>query len=265
MKKFYSLVAIAAFSSFAVAQTVLLDENFNSLTEGGNTASTGSSAPSGTDFYGAANASDALPNFPNGSKGYSAGGMIKLGTSSAVGSIKSKVIDLSTDGGKFKIEMDVKGWTRTPATFKVVLIDSDNTIYEERVVNYTAVMAGSTQGVVVEFEAGTGLPGSRIEIVTNTDAYRLFIDNFKVTTQSLGVADYAQEAKAIQNTVWNDVASFSTKGATKVEVYNVNGQLVKTIDVNGNKNVNVSDLASGVYLVKSTQNGKVTTTKVVKK
>ncbi|HEY4538937.1 MAG TPA: T9SS type A sorting domain-containing protein, partial [Faecalibacter sp.] len=71
--------------------------------------------------------------------------------------------------------------------------------------------------------------------------------------------------KAIQNTVWTNTAAFSTKANASVEVYNVNGQLVKSFEVNGNKNVNVSDLAAGVYVVKSTENGKTTTTKVVKK
>lgn len=91
------------------------------------------------------------------------------------------------------------------------------------------------------------------------------IDNVSWTAFNLATADYTEAAKAIQNTVWTNTASFSTKSNAKVEVYNVNGQLVKSFDVNGNKNVNVADLAAGVYLVKSTENGKTVTTKVVKK
>lgn len=90
------------------------------------------------------------------------------------------------------------------------------------------------------------------------------IDNIQLWDVNMNSIDLTA-TKAIQNTVWTNTALFSTKGNTNVEVYNVNGQLVKSFEVNGNKNVNVSDLAAGVYVVKSTENGKTATTKVVKK
>ena len=262
MKKFYSLVAILG-TSFAIAQsTTVISENFNALTDGGNTTSTGATAPSGTDIYANGSAATTIPNFPTGTKGYSAGGMIKLGTGSLIGSTRSKLVDLSTNGGNVKVALDVKGWTVTPAKFIVNLIN-DNEVYASTEVAYSAVMAGSVEPVTASFTGG--LANSHVEIVTNEAAYRLYIDNIVITTETLGTANYADAAKAIKNTVWTNTAVFSTKGNSTVEVYNTNGQLVKSFEVNGNKSVNVSDLAAGVYVVKTTENGKSTSTKVVKK
>lgn len=95
---------------------------------------------------------------------------------------------------------------------------------------------------------------------------QLTIDNVLWSAKGEVLSTVNVEAtKSIQNTVWTNTAVFSTKGNASVEVYNVNGQLVKSFEVNGNKNVNVSDLAAGVYYVRSTENGKSITTKVVKK
>lgn len=102
---------------------------------------------------------------------------------------------------------------------------------------------------------------------TATGNRQVTIDNLQWSAfgQTLSTIDYAQASKAIQNTIWTNTAVFSTKSNAKIEVFNTNGQLVKSFEVNGNKNVNVSDLAPGVYVVNSIENGKTVTTKVVKK
>ena len=263
MKKFYSLVAVAAFSTFSIAQTAVLTETFNSLTAGGNTTSSGAGSPDGTDIYAGGTAA-ALPNFPTGSKGYSGGGMLKLGTGSVVGTTNSKAINLSTDSGNVKIVLDVKGWTVTPATFDINLLDSSGAVYATKTVNYTAVMSGNTEKVTATFTGGKA--NSTVQIVTNAAAYRLYIDNIVITTEpNLGTINYTEAAKAVSNTLWTNTASFNVKEKSTVEVYNMNGQLVKSFEVNGVQNVNVSSLTKGTYVVKTTANGKTATQKVVKK
>lgn len=93
------------------------------------------------------------------------------------------------------------------------------------------------------------------------------IDNvvWSAYNTTLSTINYEQASQALNNTVWKDVASFTTKGKAQVEIFNANGQLVKSFEVNGNKNVNVSDLTAGVYMVNTTENGKTISTKVVKK
>ncbi|NDH86878.1 hypothetical protein EBY67_07485, partial [bacterium] len=77
---------------------IVLSEDFAALTSGDNT-STSNQATLWT--------GDTL--FTTVVKAYQAGGAVKLGSSSAVGSITSKALDLS--GGAFDVSFDVKGWT----------------------------------------------------------------------------------------------------------------------------------------------------------
>ncbi|WP_052217822.1 MULTISPECIES: T9SS type A sorting domain-containing protein [Empedobacter] len=90
------------------------------------------------------------------------------------------------------------------------------------------------------------------------------VDNVVWTAPSLGLNDL-EASKAVFNTVWGTDALFNAKDKTTVEVYNINGQLVKSFEVKGVQNVNVSSLVKGTYVVKTTSNGKSSTQKVVKK
>ncbi len=253
MKKFYSLVAIAAFSSFAVAQTVY-EQDFNVYTgTGGNDGSWSGSIAT----VAISDGLDAETGFTY-VKAYKGSGAVKIGTGSAQGSATTPA--LTELNGNATLTFRAGAWNGTNEQTTLLLeITGGGTLSE----NQVTLTKGAFSNFSVNIIDGT--PTTKITFKGLQAANsRFFLDDVKVET-TLGVADYTQAAKAIQNTVWTDVASFSTKGAAKVEVYNVNGQLVKTIEVNGNKNVNVADLAKGVYLVKSTQNGQTTTTKVVKK
>ena len=181
MKKIYSLLAITAFSTLTIAQTNVLTEEFNVLNLGGNTTSSGATAPDGTDLYGG-KSTLTLANFPKGSKAYSAGGMVKLGTGSAIGNIDSKPLDLSSDKGNVKIVVDVKGWTLTPAKFDINLIDSSGKVYATKSVEYKAVMSGATEKFTVNFTGG--LANTTVQIITNTDAYRIYVDNLVINADT---------------------------------------------------------------------------------
>ncbi|WP_282628875.1 T9SS type A sorting domain-containing protein [Empedobacter sedimenti] len=263
MKKIYSLLAIAALSTLSFAQTNVLIEDFNVLNLGGNTTSSGATSPDATDLYGGKSTLN-LVNFPKGSKAYSAGGMVKLGSGSAIGNIDSKPLDLSTDKGNVKVVVDVKGWTITPAKFDINLIDSSGKIYATKSVDYKAVMSGATEKFTINFTGG--LANTTVQIITNTDAFRVFVDNLVITTEpALATADYNKEVKAVTNTLWTNTATFSVKEKSIVEIYNLNGQLVKSFEINGIQNVDVSDLVKGTYVVKTSSNGKSSTQKVIKK
>ena len=149
-----------------------------------------------------------------------------------------------------------------------------------------AVVVGNEEiGVTPEFGQGSGA-SSEIYTFTvpvqsngNTDVKITYRDGFEIGNRqatidnvkwsaygtTLSTIDYEAAQKTLQNTVWSDIATFSSKSNAKVEIFNANGQLVKSFEVNGNKNVNVSDLAAGVYVVNTTEDGKLISTKVVKK
>jgi hypothetical protein len=124
-------------------------------------------------------------------------------------------------------------------------------------VNTTTAVINKTGEVRIKISYLTGSPAGN---------QQLTVDNINWTAPStLGTIDYTEASKAVANTLWTNTASFNVKDQANVEVYNINGQLVKSFQVKGTQTVNVSDLVKGVYVVKTTSNGKTSTQKVVKK
>ena len=261
MKKIYSLFAVAVLSVSAYSQTTVLTEDFAAYTKGGNTTSSGTTAPDGTDIYNPG--TTVLPagvpsaNFPTGTKVYMAGGMVKLGSSSLAGSMTSKVVDLSTDGGNVTVSFDVKGWSAVEGDIKVTI-----TGQAPKTVTYAALMSGSLESKSVSFTGGVANSTVTIE----TTAKRAYIDNFKVVTgdATMAVVDAnASKATLVKNTVVDTNIIFAAKA--DVKVINANGQVVKTASVNENTTLDVASLAKGMYIVTGTVNGQAVSQKIIKK
>lgn len=142
-----------------------LSEDFAALTDGGNIASSGTGAPSGTPWTG-------NDNFTVVDKAYAAGGMVKLGTSSVAGYITSKPLNLSANGGSFTVSFDVKGWTAAGT----IIVSANGT---DQTVNYTAVMSGTPETKTVTFTGGTA--STTVKIATGAPA-RAFLDNIVIKT-----------------------------------------------------------------------------------
>ncbi|WP_113662293.1 T9SS-dependent choice-of-anchor J family protein [Pedobacter nanyangensis] len=162
LRKIIVLVMLV-FPVFAFAQkTYLLQETFAGITSGDNTTSTGANSTwSGN------------TNFPIVDRAYQAGGMVKLGTSSATGSITSKTLNLSANGGNFKVDFKVKGWTAVEGSIKVTVTG----IAAPQTVSYTAVMGSSnTETKALSFTGGTNNATIKIE----TTAKRAYIDEIEV-------------------------------------------------------------------------------------
>lgn len=266
MKKIFTILSITAVAFMANAQqTVVLSENFASYTAGGNTASTGTNAPDGTDVYNPGTATNPLPpvaNFPAGAKAYSAGGMVKLGTGSVIGTMTSKSLDLSTDGGNVVITFDIKGWTAASGTIVVKVTNLAN-----QTVAYTAVMSGTPESKTVTFTGGQA--NSTVTFETLNTSYRAYLDNVVIKTVasgSLAVSDThkAKTATFVKNTlVKNNGITFGAD-AKDVKVFNMAGQVVKTATVKQNETVSVSELAKGNYIVTGTVNNQLVSQKILK-
>lgn len=159
----------------------LLNENFASITEGNNTASDGSSK------LWSGNA-----NITSVAAAYQAGGAVRLGTSSAVGSITTKAIDLSN---ATSLNFDVKGWTTVEGNITVT-VDELTPI----TVTYTAKMADTFESKTIMLPAATAT--SRVKIATT--AKRAFIDNVVI-----GGSSFVHENLALGN-----VTSYNVTGLT---------------------------------------------------
>ena len=116
---------VTLYAQWSVFVGPCFSENFASITTGNNTTTTGS---------GTAWANNA--NFPTGTNDYQAGGAVKLGTSSAAGSITSAA--LSGVSGNVTVSLDVKGWSAVEGDIRVTL----NGVVQTQ--SYTAIITSPT-------------------------------------------------------------------------------------------------------------------------
>jgi len=161
--------------------TELFSEDFASIATGNNTATAGSST-----------AWTGNPNFPTVVSAWQAGGAVKLGAGSAIGSILSKTLDLSANGGAFNVSFKVKGWTTVEGSIKVTVAG-----LTAQTVTYTSKMADAFETKSLNFTGGTAASTIKFE----TTAKRAFLDDIVVsysapvatpliaTIGSLGVVD----------------------------------------------------------------------------
>lgn len=141
----------------------ILNETFSSITNGNNTATGGSS----TTWNGVG-----VVNWTV-STAYQAGGVVRLGSSSSVGSLRSPALDLS---GPFTVSFDVKGWTNVEGNIRVTISDG-----QTATATYTSVLSGSFENKTLSFNAAT--TSSTITIATT--AKRAFLDNIVVCVEQL--------------------------------------------------------------------------------
>jgi len=172
-----ALIAAGWMGAVANAQTTILSEDFTSLNVGGDTSSTGTTAPSSTPLTSLT--TPALPsNFSAAANAYSAGGKVKLGTSSLAGSLTTRTLDLSQGGGSFTVEFDVKGWTAVEGSITIT-----PTGITAQTASYTAVMASASyEHKTLSFTGGQ----ANSTIVIATTAKRAFLDNIVIKTVSGG-------------------------------------------------------------------------------
>ena len=150
----------ATFEDNPKANHYLLREDFSSITTGNS-----------TDVDHSGSAWNLNSNFSDGTNVYQAGGAIRIGKSDAAGSITTKQLDLSQNGGRFMLSFDVKGWTTVEGDITVTI-----TGQEPKTFTYTSTMSGEFQTIQRVFEGGT----ANATITFATTAKRAFLDNIKV-------------------------------------------------------------------------------------
>lgn len=177
-------------------------EDFDTITAGNNTSTSGSSS-----------AWTGNESFPTIVTGYQAGGALRLGSGSNIGSITSKM--LLAIGGDVQVKLDVKGWTTVEGAIKVTLGAQSQTLA------YTTTIAESFETKTLDF---SNVPvGSTLKIETTSK--RAFIDNVNV---SCGTA-----ATVWDGNDWSNGLPDATKDAIIAGTYNKSeGITAKTITVN---------------------------------
>ena len=171
----------------------LLSENFSSLTNGGDTSSTSASSSEVTN--------NLTTNFPVSIKAYSAGGAVKLGTGSLPGSITSRALDLSGNGGSFSLSFKVKGWTGIEGDIQVTVGSLPS-----QSVSYTAKMSNSYELKTLNFTGGQANSTIKIE----TTAKRAFVDDVVVASSASTPSLVASGSPSAVNTVYGTASTNPT-------------------------------------------------------
>jgi hypothetical protein len=191
--KLLFITFLACFSGWG--QVIIMSEDFSSITAGNNTSTSGSSSTwTGN------------TNFPTVVSAYQSGSSVKIGASAAIGSLTSKPLDLSVNGGNFTLNFDVKGWTTVEGSIKVTI-----TSQTVQTITYSAVMASSSfETKTINFTGGVSNSTIKIE----TTAKRAFLDNI-----------ISSPTSTTYTTSWSNSAPIDAIDAI------INGDLTTTTDL----------------------------------
>lgn len=121
----------------------------------------------------------------------------------------------------------------------------------------------STKLSVVKSAAFREAPnGGNIEV----DEVRLGSTWDEVTKATLSTDDIVDKNRnIISNNLIVDQFKVLSNQQTSIEIYSLSGQLVKSSKLAPQSNVNISNLSSGVYVIKITEGTKTYTQKIIKK
>ena len=101
-------------------------------------------------------------------------------------------------------------------------------------------------------------------VFTSDYGNNVFVDNIEILDIPVGIEDVDESTLAIFPNPVKDVLTINyDKAISQIDVYDVNGKLVKTITTVGST-VNVSDLSSGVYMLNLQTEDGLVVKKIVK-
>jgi len=155
---------VTSLSNFNILP-IIFREDFSSAATGDSSTSGGSSTVWGGNTNFASN---------NLVKIYQAGGAVKLGSSSAIGSMTSRAINLAGNGGAFTLSFKVKGWSTVEGSIKVTAGTQSQTVA------YASTQSGEFETKSLNFTGGTSATTIKIE----TTAKRAYIDDVTVTAEA---------------------------------------------------------------------------------
>ena len=222
-------------------QTVVFYENFSGFTTGTH------SSPSTGDVSGTL---DLRTQFPGwiGSKIFSAGGEIKIGTADIAGWIETPLIDFSGYEDTLILKFDISRWTAIPSTVQVsvngCLLGNSITPTDEFRTIEIPVTSGITSGKI-KFESL---------------AKRFFLDNVMVLTRNITsiptLKDGLIPVRVFPNPARDAITFSNLKAYILLEISDINGTIRKSIKANGKDilEVSVADLQPGLYFVRCFSN-----------
>lgn len=253
MKKIFTIVAVAVLAITAQAQStftlVMNDQGFTNAQD----VTTGQIVAGKLSYEALKNGASNSPKFYT-----TGGGTLRLYSENAtgngnsfavksVGTTQISVVKIKTSG---MLGADNYG----PAS-AVVTVDGAvvPTVFDPTDPATYWIVAPAPASVIMIKNGNMGAASAQIRIISVEVTY----------TDGLAVTDiYGAGVKLVKNTNVNNTIVFGAKA--NVQIFNVNGQVVKTASVVENTNLDVSSLAKGMYIISAEVNGQKVSQKIMK-
>jgi len=233
---------------FLEGQQVVFSEDFSGFTTGTH------ATPSTSDVSGSLDSRTGIPGW-TGSKVYSAGGEIKIGTSEVTGWIETPAVNLAQ--GELILKFDISRWPGDASTVQAYL-------------NGTTIGAVITptdafQKVSIPVPAGTSSGKFRFMGLTK----RFFLDNISVEKGSVSATDFPQQSFRKLSVYPNPASGFlriDNEGlAGRIEIADISGKLVKVIEPSGTgiMEISLEGFSSGIYFIRLNSGSIVHTSRLI--
>lgn len=249
MKKLYSLVAVAMFSTAAFSQAVFTAD-FNDLNgTGGNDG-----------VWNGNVGTSSLTTYTNAGWSFtSAGGAsqsIKAGSGSAAGVIITPALSALTGDAV--------------VTFRAGSFGTDSTVLSVSVTGGGAVDVSNFTLTNGQFNSYTfkltgGTSASKLTFSSSAKSKRFFLDDIVVMPATTLAVVNTDEKKLnfLKSTVVDGELVFGVKA--DVKIYDMNGRMLKAASVNNGTSMDGSSFAKGIYIVSGEAEGQKITAKIIKR
>ncbi len=174
-------------------------------------------------------------------------------------------IDIST-----MEKMHIDYWTPTANPISVKIVNTVNNPVTENLAPLGPVVTGSWQSIDIDMSAFAGNLTDKTKItqilIDPSAPSTLYIDNFYFYKAPLNTNDFnASKIKMYPNPATTNFTIEANSEVEKVSVVNLLGQEVISKNTNSQLvTLDISNLQTGVYVVKATINGTVSTSKMIK-
>ncbi len=220
----------------SISQTTILSENFSGFITGTHTL------PSTNDVSLSLDAKTSSPGW-SGALIYSAGGEIKIGTSSNTGWIETPGIDLSLAEVNYKISFDISRWPGDAATVQVYL--------DGAAAGGIITPADSYERKEIILASGTSSSRIRIQALTK----RFFIDNLTVTSENIPTSDEITPGGKDELKLWpvpsgNQIKVVNSGFYDDLTISDITGRIRQIIRIDrvDELRIDIGDFEPGLYI-----------------
>ena len=220
---------------FLRGQQVVFSEDFSGFTTGTHTT------PSTSDVSGTLDSRTGIPGW-TGSKIYSSGGEIKLGTSSLTGWIETPSINLS--GGELILKFDISRWPGDASTVQVYLNDAP--------AGDVITPTDDFRRVVIPVPTGSASGKFKFTGLTK----RFFLDNISIEKGNVSAVSFPGSAVnkplIYPNPAFDFLKIENAGDFSRIEIADISGRLIRVIESSGKDitGLSLEEFASGMYLIR---------------